>query len=104
MVRKAINGDRDGGYGENIQILEGLEAVRVRHPGMYILARQTSARSAVTHLIYEVVGNSIDEVMAGEAGYCACVIIIHADKPVTIVITDAASWGRTSPASRYVHS
>ncbi len=77
--KKAINGSRDGGYGgQNIQILEGLEAVRVR-PGMYIGATD---QRGLHHLIYEVVDNSIDEVMAGEADTVR--VIIHADSSVTI--------------------
>ncbi len=77
--KKAINGAHDGGYGgQNIQILEGLEAVRVR-PGMYIGATD---QRGLHHLIYEVVDNSIDEVMAGEADTVR--VIIHSDSSVTI--------------------
>ncbi len=77
--KKKINGVSDGGYGgQNIQILEGLEAVRVR-PGMYIGATD---QRGLHHLIYEVVDNSIDEVMAGEADTVR--VIIHADSSVTI--------------------
>ena len=74
-----INGNGNGEYGEqNIQILEGLEAVRVR-PGMYIGATD---QRGLHHLITEVVDNSVDEVMAGYADTVK--IIIHADSSVTI--------------------
>jgi DNA gyrase subunit B len=74
-----INGSSDNGYGgQNIQILEGLEAVRVR-PGMYIGATD---QRGLHHLIQEVVDNSIDEVMAGYADTVKTVI--HADGSVTI--------------------
>jgi DNA gyrase, B subunit len=73
-----INGD-DGNYsGQNIQILEGLEAVRVR-PGMYI---GSTDQRGLHHLIYEVVDNSVDEVMAGYADTVN--VTIHADDSVTI--------------------
>lgn len=71
--------DGNGSYNEqNIQILEGLEAVRVR-PGMYIGATD---QRGLHHLIQEVVDNSIDEVMAGYASTVK--VIIHADSSVTI--------------------
>ena len=74
-----INGNGNGDYGEqNIQILEGLEAVRVR-PGMYIGATD---QRGLHQLIQEVVDNSIDEVMAGYADRVS--IVIHADSSVII--------------------
>lgn len=75
-----VNGNSsNGGYNEqNIQILEGLEAVRVR-PGMYV---GSTDQRGLHHLIQEVVDNSIDEVMAGSAS--AVHVIIHADSSVTI--------------------
>ncbi len=69
----------NNGYGgQNIQILEGLEAVRVR-PGMYIGATD---QRGLHHLIQEVVDNSVDEVMAGYAD--TITIVIHPDCSVTI--------------------
>ncbi|GCF06701.1 DNA topoisomerase (ATP-hydrolyzing) subunit B [Dictyobacter arantiisoli] len=72
------NGHGNNYSGQNIQILEGLEAVRVR-PGMYIGATD---QRGLHHLIYEVVDNSVDEVMAGFAD--TVTVVIHADDSVTI--------------------
>src|SRR5579859_5694026 len=73
------NGNNNGDYGEqNIQILEGLEAVRVR-PGIYLGATD---QRGLHHLIEEVVDNSIDEVMAGYADGVS--VVIRADGSVVI--------------------
>ncbi|GAA6237878.1 MAG: DNA topoisomerase (ATP-hydrolyzing) subunit B [Spiroplasma phoeniceum] len=64
---------------ESIQILEGLEAVRKR-PGMYIGA--TNARG-LHHLVWEIVDNSIDEVLANFANKIK--IIINKDESITVV-------------------
>ena len=73
---------KPGQYGSaDIQVLEGIEHVRLR-PGMYI---GTTSSRGLHHLVYEVVDNSIDEAMAGEADR----IVVRLRKDGSCVVEDA---------------
>ena len=75
---------------KDIQVLEGMEAVRKR-PGMYI---GSTDQRGLHHLIYEIVDNAVDEFMAG---FCSQVVI-HIDRNGSVTVSDD---GRGIPADRH---
>ncbi|HET8888068.1 MAG TPA: DNA topoisomerase (ATP-hydrolyzing) subunit B [Candidatus Angelobacter sp.] len=101
---KKSGGNGNGNYtAEDIKVLEGMEAVRLR-PAMYI---GSNGEMGLHHLVYEVVDNSVDEALAGYATQIE--VTIHIDNSITVVddgrgipVDDMVIDGEKVPAAQVV--
>src|SRR5215469_8202219 len=101
---KKTSGNGNGDYtAEDIKVLGGMEAVRLR-PAMYI---GSSGEMGLHHLVYEVVDNSVDEALAGFATRID--VTIHIDNSITVVddgrgipVDDMVVDGEKLPAAQVV--
>jgi len=97
-------GNGNGNYtAEDIKVLEGMEAVRLR-PAMYI---GSNGEMGLHHLVYEVVDNSVDEALAGHATQID--VTIHIDNSITVIddgrgipVDDMLIDGEKIPAAQVV--
>jgi DNA gyrase subunit B len=98
------SGNGNGNYtAEDIKVLEGMEAVRLR-PAMYI---GSNGEMGLHHLVYEVVDNSVDEALAGHATQID--VTIHIDNSITVIddgrgipVDDMLIDGEKIPAAQVV--
>ncbi len=101
---KKTGGNGNGNYtADDIKVLEGMEAVRLR-PAMYI---GSNGEMGLHHLVYEVVDNSVDEALAGFATQID--VTIHIDNSITVVddgrgipVDDMVIDGEKVPAAQVV--